>query len=56
MDFFLPQMDRGAYGAYQNDVPPLWDMVSFALGLVQLTTHKSGNRTPEAQIYRGIMG
>ena len=48
--FFLPYMDRGVYGAYQNDLPPLWDIVRFALGLVKLTTHKSGNRTPEAHI------
>ena len=44
-------MDRGVYEAYQNAVPPLWDMVRFALGLVKLTTHKSGNRLPEAHIH-----
>ena len=49
-------MVRVVYGAYQNAVPPLWDMVRFALGLVKLTTHKSGNRPPEAHIYCGIMG
>ena len=38
--FFLPRVDRGVYGAYQNDMPPLWDMDSFELGLVKLTTHK----------------
>ena len=43
-------MDRGVSGAYQNDVPSVWDMVRFAIGLVKLTTHKSGIRTPEAHI------
>ena len=44
-------MDRGVSGAYKNDVPPLWDMVRFALVLVKLTYHKSGNWTHEAHIY-----
>ena len=48
-------MDRGVSGAYKNDVPPPWDMVRFALGLIKLTTHKSGNRPPKAHMYSGMM-